>query len=51
MVGNNHQWTGLEALSGANMENTVEKSCWGVTARAVIGFVGLLALVYLFGGI
>lgn len=33
------------------MEDTVEKSCWGVTARAVIGFVGLLALVYLFGGI
>ncbi len=33
------------------MEETVQKSCWGVTARTVIGFVGLLALIYLFGGI
>lgn len=40
-----------EASYGVNMEETVQKSCWGVAARAVIGFVGLLALIYLFGGI
>jgi hypothetical protein len=33
------------------MEETAQKSCWGITARAVIGFSGLLALAYLFGGI
>jgi hypothetical protein len=33
------------------MEETVQKSCWVVTARAVIGFAGILVLVYLFGGI
>lgn len=33
------------------MEETVQKSCWGITARAVFGFVGLLALIYLFGGL
>jgi len=38
-------------IIGAIMEDTVRKSCWGVTVRAVIGFAGLLALVYLFGGI
>ena len=35
---------------GDTMENTVEKSCWGVTVRAVAGFAGILALAYLFGG-
>jgi hypothetical protein len=38
-------------IFGDTMEDTVQKSCWGVTARAVIGFVGLLALIYLFGGL
>jgi hypothetical protein len=33
------------------MEETVQKSCWGVTIRAVIGFAGILVLAYLFGGI
>jgi len=37
--------------TGALMEETVHKSCWGITARAVIGFSGILALAYLFGGI
>jgi hypothetical protein len=37
--------------TGVNMEDTVQKSCWGITARAVIGFSGILALAYLFGGI
>ena len=35
---------------GDTLENTVEKSCWGVTVRAVAGFAGILALAYLFGG-
>lgn len=33
------------------MEDTIQKSCWGVTVRAVIGFAGLLVLAYFFGGI
>ena len=33
------------------MESTVQKSCWGVTARAVIGFGAVLVIAYLFGGI
>ncbi len=33
------------------MEDTVRKSCWGVTIRAVIGFTGFLVLAYLFGGV
>lgn len=32
------------------MEDTVQKSCWGITARAVLGFAGLMALAYLFNG-
>lgn len=33
------------------MEDTVQKSCWGVTARAVFGFAILIFLIYLFGGV
>lgn len=33
------------------MEDTAQKSCWGVTVRALIGFTGLLVLAYMFGGI
>ena len=33
------------------MEETAQKSCWAFTARAVIGFAGILVLAYLFGGI
>lgn len=29
------------------MENSIQKSCWGVTVRALIGFVAVLALGYL----
>ena len=36
---------------GAIMESTVQKSCWGVTARAVLGFGAVLVIAYLFGGI
>jgi hypothetical protein len=33
------------------MEDTAQKSCWGVTLRAVIGFAAILILVHVFGGI
>ena len=33
------------------MEDSVQKSCWGVTVKALFGFVGVLALAYLFGSI
>lgn len=41
----------LSSITGVIMEETAQKSCWGITARAVIGFSGILALAYLFGGI
>lgn len=41
----------IGTLTGAFMEDHVQKSCWGITARAVIGFSGILALAHLFGGI
>ena len=33
------------------METTAQKSCWGVTVRAVLGFGAVLVIAYLFGGI
>lgn len=33
------------------MEDTVQKSCWGVTARALLAITGLMAIAFLFGGI
>lgn len=36
---------------GEIMETTVQKSCWGVTARAVLGFGAVLVIAYLFGGV
>ena len=32
------------------MEETAQKSCWGVTIRALVGFAAFLALTYIFGG-
>jgi hypothetical protein len=32
------------------MENSVQKSCWGVTAKAIIGFAGIIFLAWLVGG-
>lgn len=32
------------------MDESVQKSCWGVTAKAVIGFAGIMMLAWLFGG-
>jgi hypothetical protein len=45
--------TGRHAYSshGEIMDSTIQKSCWGVTVRAVVGFAGLLLLAFLFGGI
>ncbi|WP_349357327.1 hypothetical protein [Stappia sp.] len=32
------------------MEDQVQKSCWGVTAWAIVLAGGVLALMYVFGG-
>jgi hypothetical protein len=32
------------------MDDSVQKSCWGVTAKAVIGIAGLILVIWLFGG-
>ena len=32
------------------MEDSTQKSCWGVTAKAVVGFAGILLLAWLVGG-
>ena len=32
------------------MDDSVQKYCWGVTAKAVIGFAGIMLLAWLFGG-
>lgn len=32
------------------MDDGVQKSCWGITAKAVIGFAGVILLVWLVGG-
>ena len=32
------------------MDETVQKSCWGVTAKAVIGIAGLMLLAWLATG-
>jgi hypothetical protein len=33
------------------MEDSIQKSCWGVTLKALAGFAGILALAYIFGSI
>lgn len=35
---------------GNSMDESVQKSCWGVTAKAVIGFAGIILLAWLVGG-
>lgn len=37
--------------TGVIMEDTIQKSCWAVTFKALAGFAGVLALAYLFGTI
>ena len=36
---------------GVFMEGSFQKSCWGVTFRALMGFAGIMCLAYLFGTI
>ena len=50
-VKDNRRWFFEEASFGVIMEDTVHKSCWGITVRTVIVFLGLLGVIYLFGGI
>ncbi|MEF2073258.1 hypothetical protein [Consotaella aegiceratis] len=33
------------------MEDSVHKSCWGVTVWTVAAFMAILALAYLFGSV
>jgi hypothetical protein len=32
------------------MDDSVQKSCWGLTAKAVIGIAGIMLLAWLIGG-
>lgn len=32
------------------MDDSVQKSCWGLTAKAVIGFAGFLLIAWLVSG-
>jgi hypothetical protein len=32
------------------LDDNVQKSCWGVTAKALIGFAGIILLAWLFSG-
>jgi hypothetical protein len=32
------------------MDDSVQKSCWGVTAKAVIGFAAILLVAWLIAG-
>lgn len=32
------------------MEDSVNKSCWGLTAKAVVGFAGIILLAWLVSG-
>jgi hypothetical protein len=41
----------IRNTTGVIMEDTAQKSCWGVTLKALAGFAGVLALAYLFGTI
>ena len=36
--------------TGPFMDDTVQKSCWGVTAWAVAAFASVILLAWLFGG-
>ncbi len=32
------------------MDDGVHKSCWGVTAKAVVGFASIILIAWLIGG-
>lgn len=40
---------GLFALRGI-MDDSVQKSCWGITAKAVVGFGVIILIAWLVGG-
>ncbi|SMH45537.1 hypothetical protein SAMN02982922_3236 [Mesorhizobium australicum] len=33
------------------MDDSVQKSCWGVAAKAVVGFAFIILLAWLIGGV
>lgn len=49
-------WTEIGRRRGHNgskriiMDNSVQRSCWGVTAKAIVGFAGVIFLAWLVGG-
>jgi hypothetical protein len=48
--GNGESSFRLKADNREIMEDNAQKSCWGLTAKAVIGFAGVILLVWLIGG-
>jgi hypothetical protein len=42
--------SGSISLTGIELDDNVQKSCWGVTAKALIGFAGIILLAWLFSG-
>lgn len=37
-------------FKSVKLDDSVQKSCWGLTAKAAIGFVGLILLAWLISG-
>ena len=43
---------GGRSVSGKDiMDDSVQKSCWGVAAKAVVGFAFIILLAWLIGGV
>lgn len=40
----------VNRLTGFELDDNVQKSCWGVTAKALIGFAGIIFLAWLSSG-
>jgi len=40
----------VNRLTGIELDDNAQKSCWGVTAKALIGFAGIILLAWLFSG-
>mgnify|MGYP003388926651 CR=1 FL=1 len=43
-------WCGLRHRNRIIMDNSGQKSCWGIAAKAVAGFAGIILLAWLVGG-
>lgn len=41
---------GTQNKNGISMDESVQKSCWGVTAKAVIGFACIILVAWLIAG-